>query len=90
MENGKSNHPQLKLVSENDITSMRFDPVDPIARDQSAHILNEVKSKGLDGLINQSIKLGDLESSTSKYLYDKKDLEKAFASLDEKSQVIFT
>lgn len=78
---------QLKVVSPSDVKAMRFDPVDPTAREQASAILKEVRDKGIDGLLTQATKLGDIPSKDAKYLYDKADLEKAFKSLDTEQQV---
>ena len=65
---------------------MRFDPVDPVARDQAYAILKQVREEGLEGLISQAVKLGDIPSKDSKDLYSKSDLEDAFLSLDPEAQ----
>ena len=78
---------QLKIVSPSDIQAMRFDPVDPTARDQASVILKEVREKRLDGLLEQATKLGDIPSKESKYMYNQADLEEAFKSLDSEQQV---
>lgn len=78
--------PILKYVTPNDVNAMVFDPVDPIARDQAASILSEVRLKGLDGLIETAVRLKDIETSSSKLFYDKNDLKIAFDSLDEEAR----
>jgi len=65
---------------------MHFDPVDPIARDQAASILKEVREKGFPGLLEVAVRLRDVESTDAKVIYDKNDLEAAFAALDTKAQ----
>ena len=78
---------QLKVVSPSDVKAMRFDPVDPTAREQASAILKEVREKGLDGLLTQASKLGDIPNKDAKYIYNKVDLEDAFKSLDIEQQV---
>ena len=78
--------PVLKYVTPGDVKAMVFDPVDPTARDQAASILNEVRTRGLDGLIDTAVRLKDIETTTSKLFYDKNDLKVAFDALDEESK----
>ena len=78
---------QLKVVSPSDVKAMRFDPVDPTAREQASAILKEVREKGVDGLLTQASKLGDIPNKDAKYIYNKVDLEDAFKSLDIEQQV---
>ena len=79
--------PLLKTVSPSEVKSMRFDPVDPTAKEQASAILKEVKEKGLDGLLEQAVSFGDIRSKDAKYIYSKADLEEAFRSLDAEQQV---
>ena len=78
----------LKLVSPADVRGMRFDPIDPIARDQASSILAEVKAKGSDGLIEVAVRLRDIESKDSKIIYNRDDLKASFDQLDSKAQQI--
>lgn len=80
----------LRIVSPDDVKHMRFDPVDPIARDQAAAIINSVKENKLDGLISEALRLGDIPSKTSKLFYSKSDLEEAFLALPVTEQEILT
>lgn len=81
---------KLRIVSPSDVTAMRFDPVDPKAREQAAAILQQVKDGGEPALIEQAVKFGDIQSKDSKYLYTKEDLATAFASLDIEAQGVLT
>ncbi len=78
---------QLKIVSPSEVTAMRFDPVDPTARDQASAILKDVRENGIDGLLTQAAKLGDIPSKDAKYTYSQEELADAFKSLDSEQQV---
>ena len=67
---------------------MIFDPVDPKAREQAADILQEVRKRGLDGLIDVAVRLRDIESREAKLFYDKSDLEVAYNQLEAISQQV--
>jgi phosphoribosyl-ATP pyrophosphohydrolase/phosphoribosyl-AMP cyclohydrolase/histidinol dehydrogenase len=69
---------------------MHFDPVDPLARDQAAAIIQVVKEQKLDGLISEAVRLGDIPTKTSKLFYNKEDLQAAFLSLDGEAQYVLT
>jgi ribosome-binding ATPase YchF (GTP1/OBG family) len=79
----------LKLVTPDEVTGMAFDPVDPVARTQAASILQEVREKGVDGLIDVAVRLKDIETRESKLVYDRADLERAFFELPEEERLIF-
>ena len=76
----------LKLVTPDEVTGMAFDPVDPVARTQAAAILQEVREKGVDGLIDVAVRLKDIETRESKLVYDRADLERAFFELPEEER----
>lgn len=84
------NYPSLKILSASDVKELKFDPVDPVARDQAAAIIEEVKQRGLEGLIDVAVRLKDIESVSSKIIYDRNDLKQAFESLETNSQVVLT
>jgi phosphoribosyl-ATP pyrophosphohydrolase/phosphoribosyl-AMP cyclohydrolase/histidinol dehydrogenase len=81
---------KLRVVSPSDVTAMRFDPVDPKAREQAAVILQKVKEGGVPALIEQAVQFGDIATKDAQYLYSKEDLAKAFASLDAEAQGVLT
>lgn len=83
-----STEPRLKIVGPTEVKSMRFDPVDPVARDQAAAIIKEVKDGGIDGLISVAIRLKDIADTSSKYFYTRDDLKVAFDTLDEHTQEV--
>ena len=66
---------------------MRFDPVDPMAREQASSILACVRDFGKEGLLNEAVRLKDIISKEDKYLYSRNDLEEAFKSLPAAEQV---
>jgi len=76
----------LRIVAPGDVKGMLFDPVDPVARDQAAALLQEVREKKLVGLIDCAVKLKDIESREAKLFYDKDDLKEAFDALDTAAQ----
>lgn len=77
---------KLKIVGPSDVKSMRFDPVDPQARDQAAAIIKEVKDGGLQGLMTAATRLNDIPDITSKIFYNREDLKLAFDSMDAHAQ----
>jgi histidinol dehydrogenase len=81
MSNGKTH--ALKQLSPADVKSLKFDPVDATAREQAAAIIQEVKSKGNQGLIEVAVRLRDIESSDAKLYYDREDLKKIYESADD-------
>ena len=80
--------PVLRIVTPADVKAMKFDPVDPLARDQAAAILKDVRDNGATGLISQAVRLGDIETVDTKIIYDRDDLEKAFNSMESDSKNI--
>jgi len=83
---------ELRIVTSNEVNIMKFDPVDPTARKQAEDILNDVRLNGVNGILGQATRLGDIASTSSKVIYDKTDLEEAFnsLSLDSKEVLIRT
>ena len=79
---------QLRTVSPEDVRQMHFDPVDPVARNQADAIIQEVREHGLEGLLAEAVRLGDIPDVTSKLFYDKKDLEHAFQQIDSDTQQV--
>ena len=77
---------QLKVLSPSEVKGLRFDPIDPIARDQASAIIAAVRDSGRDGLLSQAVQLGDVDSTESKFLYGPNDLEEAFRSLSQEEQ----
>ena len=80
----------LRTVSPDDVKQMHFDPVDPKARDQAAAIIQQVKDLGLEGLISEAVRLGDIPEKTSKLFYNKQDLEDSFHRLDKETQLVLS
>ena len=78
----------LRVLTPEDVQAMTFDPVDPVARDQAAAILQEVREHRYEGLLNVAVRLRDIESRESKVFYSKEDLAKAFAEVDIKTQEV--
>lgn len=76
----------LNIVSPDEVKGLLFDPVDPVAREQSRGILQEVRERGLEGLVDVAMRLRDIESRDAKLFYDKADLEVAYNQLDGAAQ----
>lgn len=80
----------LRTITPQDVQSMSFDPVDPVARDQAAAILKEVKQKGLTGLVEVAVRLRDIPSPDAKLFYTREDLKVAFDQVDSATQGVLT
>ena len=78
----------LQFVSPKDVQSMHFDPVDPVARDQAASILKEVKDNKVKGLVDCAVRLGDIENANAKLFYSKAELQHSFQQLDKNAQQV--
>mmetsp|Transcript_33821 Transcript_33821/g.49106 ORF Transcript_33821/g.49106 Transcript_33821/m.49106 type:complete len:441 (-) Transcript_33821:598-1920(-) len=76
----------LRTVTPDEVKEMHFDPVDPVARDQAAAILADIRLNGLEGLIDTAVRLKDLETKESKIYYTLAELKPYFDSLDEKAK----
>lgn len=73
----------LRRLSPNEVRALRFDPVDPKARDQAAEILATVREKKLDGLISEAVRLRDIDNASSKLFYTPAELKEEYEKLDE-------
>lgn len=73
----------LQIITPEDVKLLTFDPVDPVARDQAAAILKEVRENGTAGLIDVAVRLRDIESADAKLYYSRDDLKVAFDNLPE-------
>lgn len=76
----------LRVVSPDDVKQMHFDPVDPLAREQAAVLVQQVKEKKLEGLIEAAVNLKDIPDRNAKLFYSKEDLALAFKELDTEAQ----
>lgn len=78
----------LRVVSPDEVQSLQLDPVDPVARDQAAAIIAEVRQKGAAGLVEVAHRLRDIESLNAQIYYTREDLRKAFDTLDAATQQV--
>lgn len=78
----------LKKVSVNEVKGMYFDPVDGKAREQAAAILADLKADGMDGLLSNAVRLGDIKSKEDKVMYTPAELKAAFDALSETDQQV--
>ena len=76
----------LRIVSPDEVQGMHFDPVDPLAREQAADILQRVRTGGLKSLIETAVRLKDIETDSSKLFYSLEDLKPYFDGLDDLSR----
>jgi phosphoribosyl-ATP pyrophosphohydrolase/phosphoribosyl-AMP cyclohydrolase/histidinol dehydrogenase len=72
----------LRIVSPDEVQGMHFDPVDSLARDQAAEILQRVQTGGLPALVETAVRLKDIETESSKLFYSLEDLKPFFDGLD--------
>lgn len=78
----------LRVVGPDEVQSLQLDPVDPVARDQAAAIIAEVRQKGAAGLIEVAHRLRDIESLNAQIYFSREDLRKAFDTLDAATQQV--
>jgi phosphoribosyl-ATP pyrophosphohydrolase/phosphoribosyl-AMP cyclohydrolase/histidinol dehydrogenase len=71
----------LKRLRVDEVWDLRRDVVDKKTREIVEEILNDVRDKGEEALVRQSVRLGDLKSKDDRYLLAKADMEAAFKSL---------
>lgn len=76
----------LKIVSPAEVDTLHLDPVDVRAKEQASAILAEVKSSGLDGLLDVAVRLKDIESKDSKYCYSRDECKAAFDGLSQSTK----
>jgi len=67
---------------------MNFDSMDPTARTQAAAILANLRAQGMDGLLSDAVRLGDIKSKEEKIMYDRADLKLAYDALDAEAQLV--
>ena len=81
--------PDLKKVKSADVRGMVFDPVDPIARDQAASILSDLRGEDpMEGLLANSVRLGDIKTKEDKIKYSREELKEAFDKMEVKDQAM--
>jgi histidinol dehydrogenase len=78
----------LRVLSPENVNALSFDPVDPLAREQAAAILKEVRERGSVGLVEAAVRLRDIESPDAKLFYSKEDLKEAYDRLSSDVQQV--
>eukprot|EP01031_Cornospumella_fuschlensis_P034196 gene34196-41394_t len=73
----------LPVITPDDVKALSFDPVDPVAREQAAAILREVREKGTQGLVDVAVRLRDIDAANAKLFYSREELKVAFDQLPE-------
>lgn len=79
---------KLRVILPSEVRAFHFDPVDPLAREQAAKILEEVRTDGTAGLINVATRLRDISDKDAKLFYTKDDLKLAYDALDESTKKV--
>ena len=78
----------LKTTTPAEVNAMHFDPVDATARDQAKTILDDIKKNGLPALLENAVRLKDLETIESKLFYDREDLKRAYLAMEPEFQKV--
>lgn len=79
---------KLRLVSAEDVSSFKssLDPVNPSTLESAREILQDVQTRGLKGLQDQALRLGDIEKPDQQILLTREDLSNAFKSIPTEQQ----
>ncbi|CAH0474340.1 unnamed protein product [Peronospora belbahrii] len=78
----------LKQITPTDVASFAYDPVDPTALEDAKLIVNDVRYKGILGLKEHAVRLGDVSDENVPLLVSQSDLKKAFDTLPEDQQKV--
>ncbi|CAI5718877.1 unnamed protein product [Peronospora destructor] len=78
----------LKQITPSDVASFAYDPVDPLALEQAKIIVNDVRVKGIAGLKEHAVRLGDVPNENVPLLVSQLELQKAFETLPEDQQKV--
>lgn len=76
----------LRRLKVSEVWDLRRDVVDKKTREIVEEILNDVREKGEEALIRQSVRLGDLKSKDQSYIISKEEMHAAFQSLTPDQQ----
>ncbi|ELR11500.1 histidinol dehydrogenase [Acanthamoeba castellanii str. Neff] len=76
----------LKRLQIAEVWDLRRDVVDKKTREIVEEILNDVRDKGEEALVRQSVRLGDLKSKEEPYLRSQEDMKAAYLSLTPDQQ----
>uniref|UniRef100_A0A7S0J8G3 Histidinol dehydrogenase n=1 Tax=Calcidiscus leptoporus TaxID=127549 RepID=A0A7S0J8G3_9EUKA len=78
--------PTLRTISADQLPASCFEPVDPQARAQAGAMIDDVKEKKEDGLLEHAWRLGDLPSGDRKYAVTRAELRAAFDAAEPSLQ----
>ncbi len=72
----------LRTIDAADIPSLRVEPLDDVTLSVAAHIVDDVRARGWEAVVEHATRLGDAREGEP-WIYRKDALEKAFAGLPE-------
>jgi histidinol dehydrogenase len=78
----------LKQIEPSQVASFAYDPVDLKALADARVIVDDVRTKGEDGLRAHAVRLGDIKSADEPILIPREELEAAFRKLPENEQAV--
>ncbi|CAI5700784.1 unnamed protein product [Peronospora effusa] len=78
----------LKQITPSDVASFAYDPVDPLALEDAKLIVNDVRVKGITGLKEHAVRLGDVLDENVPLLVSQLELQKAFETLPKAQQQV--
>jgi len=76
---------KMRRVQCSEMGGLAPDPVDAKAREIAEPIVNAIKARGEEALLEYAVKLGDLKEG-EKHIYSKADLEAAWKGISEEEQ----
>jgi len=79
---------KMRRVQCSEMGGLAPDPVDAKAREIAEPIVNAIKARGEEALLEYAVKLGDLKEG-EKHIYSKADLEAAWKGISEEEQGSF-
>lgn len=80
--------PVLKQIEPSQVASFAYDPVDAQALVDARTIVDDVRTRGVDGLRAHALRLGDIKSSEQSLLIPREELEVAFHKLPKNEQEV--
>ena len=72
----------LRTIDAADIPSLRVEPLDDVTLSVAAHIVDDVRARGWEAVVEHATRLGDAREGEP-WIYRRDALEKAFAGLPE-------
>ncbi|CAM9763301.1 unnamed protein product [Ectocarpus sp. 12 AP-2014] len=84
----ESDMPELKVVTVDQVPTVKADPVDPVAREQAKAIVDDVESGGTKSLVAQALRLGDIKSESDPLVLGPAEMKAAFDELPEEDRQV--